>query len=290
VIVQILINTLIIGSIYALVAIGFNLIYCTTRFFNLAHGVLLVIGGYTFFWLTQNLEMYPILSVVLAVLFTSLVGWLYDKIVFKKLRDKGSTALAMMVASIGLLVVIQSTIAIMFGNRFRILSFEYDFAVHNVLGVTITTPQLLIMATLIVVTASLALLLKWTRFGKQVRAVGDDTVLAQSIGIDSNKIISQVFFLGAAITGLTGILIGLDSGIEPTMGFSWLIKGVIAAIIGTIGYWYGGIIGAFLLAFIEQIIAWQFSGEWKDAIAFLVLIVFLLFRPNGIFKERDVRR
>jgi branched-subunit amino acid ABC-type transport system permease component len=195
----------------------------------------------------------------------------------------------MMVASIGLLAVIQSTIAIMFGNRFRILSFEYDFTVHKVFGTAITTPQLLIMATLIVVTASLALLLKRTRFGKQVRAVGDDLLLAKSIGIDSNKIIGQVFFLGSAITGLTGILIGLDSGIEPTMGFNWLLKGVIAAIIGTIGYWYGGIIGAFLLALIEQIIAWQFSGEWKDAIAFLVLIAFLLFRPNGIFKNRDAR-
>jgi branched-chain amino acid transport system permease protein len=288
-IVQVLINTLIIGSIYALVSIGFNLIYCTTRFFNLAHGVLLAVGGYAFFWLTQNSEVHPLLGVVLAVLFAGMVGWLCEKIVYKSLRDKRSTALVMMVASIGLLAVIQSTIAIMFGNRFRILSFEYDFTVHKVFGTAITTPQLLIMATLIVVTASLALLLKRTRFGKQVRAVGDDLLLAKSIGIDSNKIIGQVFFLGSAITGLTGILIGLDSGIEPTMGFNWLLKGVIAAIIGTIGYWYGGIIGAFLLALIEQIIAWQFSGEWKDAIAFLVLIAFLLFRPNGIFKNRDAR-
>jgi len=287
---QIIINTIITGSIYALVAIGFNLTYCTTRFFNLAHGTFLAIGGYIFLWLTQTHSLNPILSVIIAVIFAGFMGWLSEKAIYKKLRDNKSTPMVLMVASIGLMTIIQSVIAICFGSQFRMLGIDYNFSVYKVFGAAITIPEILIIATLIITTIVLAVILKYTKFGKQVRAVGDDVVLAKAVGIDSGKIISIIFFLSSAIAALTGILIGLNSGIDPLMGFNWLIKGVIAAIIGTVGYMNGGVVGAFLLAFIEQAVIWQFSGEWKDAIAFFVLISFLILRPNGIFSKRSSHR
>ena len=119
-------------------------------------------------------------------------------------------------------------------------------------------------------------------FGRAVRAVGDDEDVSKIVGINTDKVIGKVFLIGSAIAGLAGILIGFDTGIEPTMGMSLLLKGVIACIIGGIGNIYGGVLGAFFLGFVENFGIWHISGEWKDAIAFTVLILFLLFRPQGI--------
>ncbi|MCX6715691.1 MAG: branched-chain amino acid ABC transporter permease, partial [Candidatus Taylorbacteria bacterium] len=124
-----------------------------------------------------------------------------------------------------------------------------------------------------------------TMFGKAVKAVGDDEEVAKIVGINTPRIIGWVFGIGSAIAGLAGILVGFDTGIEPTMGLSLLLKGVIASIIGGIGNVYGGVLGAFLLGFIENFGIWKISGEWKDAIAFAVLILFLLFRPQGILRR-----
>ena len=134
-------------------------------------------------------------------------------------------------------------------------------------------------------TVGLVLLLKYTMFGKAIKAVSDDEEVAKIVGINTNKIISYVFFIGSAIAGLGGILVGFDTGIEPTMGFALLLKGVIAAIIGGVGSIYGALIGAFLLGFVENFGIWQISGEWKDAIAFILLILFLIFRPRGIMNK-----
>jgi len=130
--------------------------------------------------------------------------------------------------------------------------------------------------------ASLILLLYKTKFGKAVRAINDDEEVAKIVGINTNKIIGYVFFIGSAIAGLAGILVGFDTGIEPTMGLNLLIKCVIASIVGGVGNIYGGVLGAFLLGFVENFGIWKISGEWKDAIAFGLLILFLIFRPRGI--------
>ncbi len=118
-----------------------------------------------------------------------------------------------------------------------------------------------------------------------MEAIRDDEEVARMVGIDTAKIIGRVFFIGSAIAGLAGILIGFDTGIEPTMGMNLLLKGTIAAIIGGVGSLYGGFLGAFVLGFAENFGIWKISGEWKDAIAFVVLIVFLLVRPQGIIKR-----
>jgi len=133
--------------------------------------------------------------------------------------------------------------------------------------------------------ALLALLLKYTLFGKAVTAISDDEEVAQIVGINTSRIMGKVFFLSGAIGGLAGILIGLDTGIEPIMGLPWLLAAVVAAIVGGIGNIYGGIAGAFLLAFAENFGIWKIAGEWKSAIAFGVLLIFLVWRPQGIFKR-----
>ena len=131
----------------------------------------------------------------------------------------------------------------------------------------------------------LAFLLRYTRFGRAVRAISDDEEVAKIVGLNTSKIVAGVFFIGSAVAGLAGILVGFDTGLEPTMGLSLLLKGVIAAIVGGVGNVYGGVLGALLLGFVENFGIWKISGEWKDAIAFGLLLVFLLFRPRGILQK-----
>jgi len=280
---QIILNSLIAGSLYALIALGFNLIYGTTHFFNLAHGSVATFAGYVVFYLTKTFGLALLPSALIAILAAGLVGYLFDRSVFRPLRRKKSSVTTLLVASLGLMTAFQAILAMIFTSRYQTLSGEREYATYQLFGGVITSVQVAIFASAVILTVACAQLLKFTRFGKAVRAVSDDEEVAKIAGLDTDKIIGRVFFLGSAVAGLGGILVGLDTGLTPNMGLSLLFKGVIASIIGGVGNVYGGVLGALLLAFIENLGIWSISGEWKDAIAFGVLILFLLVRPKGIF-------
>lgn len=280
---QLVINSLIAGSFYALVALGFNLIYGATRFFNLAHGIFAVIGGYTvFYFFSKGLLDWP-LAVLVGVLVSGLLGFLLDKVLFFPLRRRKASNMVLLVASLGAFTALQAILAILFTSQFQTLNSLV--IVYDVFGGTITLVQLVAFILSILSFVFLFLFLKFTRFGKAVRAVSDDEEVAKIVGINTDAVIGKVFFIGSALAGLAGILVGFDTGIEPTMGLGLLLKGVIASIVGGVGSISGAFAGAFLLGFVENFGIWQISGEWKDAIAFLLLIIFLIFRPQGIFKK-----
>lgn len=284
---QLVANSLIAGSIYALVALGFNLIFATTKFFNLTHGVLAAVGGYTVFFLLKSFDLNLYLAIALGVLLAGLIGYASDKLVFLQLRKRKASNMVLLVASLGIFTAIQAFIAILFSSQFQTLSISVGSErIYEIFGAVLTQTQLIIFVSGIVIMLGLALLLKKTMFGKAVLAVSDDEEVAEIVGIDANAIIGKVFFIGSAIAGLAGILIGFDTGLEPTMGMSLLLKGVIASIIGGVGNVYGGVLGSFLLGFAENFGIWKISGEWKDAIAFALLIIFLLWRPRGILRKK----
>ena len=284
---KLILNSIIAGSIYALIALGFNLIYGATKFFNLSHGVMAAIGGYSVFYFAKTLGWNLPLSIVIGVLLAGLIGYALDKLVYLPLRKRKASNMVLLVASLGLFTAIQAIIAILFTSQFQTLSQNISGQrIYEIFGGVITQTQLIILISSIVITAGLILLLKYTMFGKAIKAVSDDEEVAKIVGINTNKIIGYVFFIGSAIAGLGGILVGFDTGIEPTMGFHLLLKGVIAAIIGGVGSIYGALIGAFLLGFVENFGIWQISGEWKDAIAFGLLILFLVFMPHGIMNVK----
>lgn len=283
---QLILNSIIAGAIYAMIALGFNLIYGTAKFFDLGYGVLTAIGGYSVFYFYKTLGLNLYVSILLGVIIAGLVGFVVYRLVYSPLRSKKSSGMVLLVAALGVLTAIQAVIAILFTSQFQTLSQNAGSEnVFNIFGGVITQTQLITLILGLLIMVGIGLVFRFTLFGKAIKAIGDDEEVSQIVGINTNKIIGRVFFIGSAIGGLAGILIGFDTGIEPTMGLSLLLKGVIASIIGGIGNVYGGVIGAFLLAFIENFGIWQISGEWKDAIAFAVLIIFLLFRPQGILKR-----
>lgn len=281
---QLILNSIITGAIYALLALGFNLIYGATKFFNLAHGALAVVGGYAVFFFYKIVGLNIVLAIMLGIAIAGIAGWGLDKLVFLPLRKRKASNLVLLVASLGAFIVIQAIIAILFTSQFQTLS-QGSWRIYAIFGATITGIQIVILLAGMAIMASLVLLFKKTMFGKTVRSISDDEEVAKIVGINTEKIIGYVFFIGSAIAGLGGILIGFDTGLEPTMGMNLLLKGVIASIIGGIGNIYGGALGAFLLGFAENFGIWKISGEWKDAIAFGILILFLIFRPRGIMNK-----
>ncbi len=290
---QLIVNSVIAGAIYTLVALGFNLIFSTVKFFDLGYGALTAVGGYTVYYFSKLLGLNIYLSVILGMVIAGIIGYLINRFVYSKLTDRKASGMVLLVASLGVLTALQAIIAIFFTSQFQtLLSNVGTQNVYEVFGWinpawqgVITEVQLIILILGILIMLALVLVLNKTKFGKAVKAISDDQEVAKIVGINTKKIVGWVFFIGSAIAGLAGILVGFDTGIEPTMGLSLLLKGVIASIIGGIGNVYGGVLGAFFLGFIENFGIWKISGEWKDAIAFAVLILFLLFRPQGILRK-----
>lgn len=282
---QLLLNSIIAGAIYSLVALGFNLIFSTAKFFDLGYGAIAAVGGYTVFWFYRELGWDLYLSIALGVALAAVLGLIIEKLVYRPLRRRKAGGMVLIVASLGVMTALQAVVAILFTSQFQTLATSGAARVFQVGGGVITGIQLAILVTGLVVMVLLAAWLKFTRFGKAVRAVGDDEEVAAMVGINTEKVTGIVFLVGSAIAGLAGILVGFDTGIEPTMGLPLLLKGVIAAIIGGVGNVYGGVLGAFFLGLVENFGIWQISGEWKDAIAFGLLIIFLLVRPKGILPK-----
>ncbi len=283
--VQIIINSVVAGAIYALFAIGFGLIYKTTKFFNLAYGTIALIGGYITLLCYKTFSLNIFLASLLGILFTGIAGYFSDALIFKKLRANNSSNTVLLIASLGLATVIQSLLAIFFSNQFQTLANNDGvYTTYSFIGGIITETQILILLCLLLVVIFIYFLNK-SFLGKKIEAISDSEEVSKIIGINTNKIISYTFFMGSVIAGMACVLIGMDTGINPNMGTDFLLKGVTASIIGRVGNLYGGIIGGLFIGLVENFSVWQFSGEWKDAITFIILIIFLLFRPNGIFKK-----
>jgi branched-chain amino acid transport system permease protein len=284
---QLVLNTVIAGAEYALIAVGFTLIYSAARFFDLGYGALAAMGGYSVLYFYVMLGWGLVPSLLLGVFVAGALGSLVEFVLYRPLRSRKSSNTVMLVASLGVLTVVQSLVAILFTSQFRTLSKNPGAGtVYQIFGGAITETQVVILVAAVVVTVGLALLLKYSLFGKAVRAISDDEEVSRIVGIDTKRILAYVFFLGTAIGGIAGISTGFDTGLQPTMGLTLLLKGVVAAIVGGIGSVWGAGLGALLLALAENLGAWQFSGEWKDAIAFVMLIAFLLFRPQGILGKK----
>jgi branched-chain amino acid transport system permease protein len=271
---QLLINGLIAGAIYALVASGFSLIYSTNKFIHFAHGAVIAFSAYILYFFFSILGINFGFSVVLAIIFASLLGYALNFLVYKQLRKKKTSSVILLIASVGLLMF--------FGASVKTIGFLKVAKGMEFLGAVITPLQIVIISTSILLLVGLFLFMKKTKLGKAMRAVSDNKDVAEIVGISSEKIYSWSFIIGSAIAGIAAILIALEQNLHPTMGTNLMIKGFAAAIIGGIGSVHGAVLGALLLGLVENFGIWYLPSGYKDAIAFVLLFVFLLWRPQGI--------
>ena len=279
---QLVLNGLIACSIYALIAIGFSIIYQTVKFFHFAHGVVYAIGAYVAYTLTVTLGVNSIHGFFLAIVIAGIVGVGIDRLVYYPLRKHKASNLVFLIASFGVFIFVQNLIQLIYGAQILSIRTGPVKVGHSIFGAIITDIQILILVVSLVLSLGLWLYIKYTKLGKAMRAVADDPMAAGVVGIYPEKIITAAFAIGSMLAGAAGVLIAYETNLGPTMGMNAVLKGIIASIIGGIGSIPGAMFGGFFLGIAENLGIWKIQAGWKDSIAFAILIIFLLIRPGGI--------
>jgi branched-chain amino acid transport system permease protein len=287
--IEVLFNGILDGGVYALIALGFTVIYKTVRFFHFAHGVVYAFGAYCVYTLTISLGFKPVLSSFLAATLAAALGAAIDRLVYLPLRKKGATPFVFLIASFGVFIFIQNLLQLLYKAQVLTVRTGPITEGYQILSAVITPIQLFIFASSIIICIFLALVMHNTKVGKSIIAVADSPIGASVAGIDPERVILSAFMIGSALAGIAGILVSLETNIEPTMGMNAILKGIIASIIGGIGSIPGALLGGFFLGLAENIGIWKIQAEWKDTISFAILILFLFFRPQGILGAKEDR-
>jgi branched-chain amino acid transport system permease protein len=291
---QQLTNGLAVGGIYALIALGYTMVYGVLKLINFAHGDLFTYGAYLGMTLLTSLLLTDRLGAVLGVVvlaamvmgLIALLGAILERAAYRPLRE--SPRLSAVVSALGASIFLQNTIMLIYGARFQVYPENIlPQTAVRLLGIDIPLIRILVVLVSLVMMAALYLFVQKTKIGTAIRAVAIDQGAARLMGIDVNHVILVVFLIGPALGGAAGLLVGLYYGqINFTMGWIYGMKAFTAAILGGIGNIPGAMVGGLLLGVIEALGAGYLSIAWKDAIAFFVLILILIVRPTGLLGER----
>jgi len=288
-----LINGLKLGSVYALVAIGYSIVYGILRLINFAHGDIMMLGVYAaFFLLTAGAA--PLFAVVAgAVCFAMLVGFVVERIAYRPLRKAQEEAT--LISSLAVSVFIQNLGIMMFSPQRRAFKLpEYLTELHRFGFVRISTMNIVIFASTALILALLSLVIKRTRIGMAMRACSDNLAAAQLMGISVNKVVTFAFLVGSGLAAVAGIMLaGEYKTIDPLMGFVPGLKAFVAAVLGGIGSFAGAALGGLVLGVAEMLFAGLLPPQftmYRDALVFVILILVLLVRPNGILGATEGRR
>lgn len=283
---HLLINTLIVGTGYGLIAIPFRLMNSVSPFFNMTIGAVAVLGGYTAY-AALNLGLPLYLVIIISLLASALFSGLLEIGIYTPMRKHGASPMVLMVASLGVYTIFESVILLVFGPQYQNLQNINTTKMIDLGFAEIPLVQVLMIIACFLAWIFLNYFLQHTFIGKKIRAINDSATLANIIGLKNNQIILLVSVLTGLILGIDGILVGYDTGLEPTMGFNLLFKGMIGAIIGGVATLNGAFFGALFLALAENIGVLIFASEWRDLIAFVIFITFLSLRPQGIFQKKE---
>ena len=278
-----IINGLSLGGIYAMIALGYTMVYGIAKMLNFAHGDIIMVGGYVIyvFMALNN----PILAILMAVIFCVLLGVLIEKVAYKPLR--GASPLAVLITAIGVSYLLQSLAQIVFGSANKMV-IVYDFGAISFFGANVQVSALVTLGVAFVVMPALTLFVKYTRIGRAMIAVSEDKGAAQLMGINVNKIITITFAIGSALAALAGLFYLFKApSISSTLGAMPGIKAFTAAVIGGIGSIPGAMLGGLLLGIVESI-SYKITviAPYTDAIEFSILILILLVRPTGFLGKK----
>lgn len=280
--IQQLINGISLGSIYALIALGYTMVYGIIKLINFAHGDVFMIGAFVGFFAITGLGWGFVPSLLLAMIICSILGVIIERVAYKRLRN--STRIAALITAIGVSFFIEYTTIYIRGPQPEAYPNVLPNKTINFLGAQINMQALLILATSIILMILLQFIVQKTKIGKAMRAVSYDLEAAQLMGINVNTTISATFAIGSALAGAAGVIFGIYyTRIDPLMGILPGIKAFTAAVLGGIGIIPGAMVGGLVLGVVETIVSALGFSLWRDAAAFFILILILLFRPSGIF-------
>ncbi|WP_455669764.1 branched-chain amino acid ABC transporter permease [Phocaeicola sp.] len=286
---QFIINGFIAGILYSLCAIGFALVYNTTRIFHIAAAALYVIAAYSLYYAYNIMNMELPLAVFFAIAVTALFSLGSEWIIYRPLYKKKSSLNVVMISSIGLMTILVNAVAMFFGNETKVIDNSIQ-RTYNWEDVIITTPQMYQLVVGMAVIIVFMFFIRYSRLGIQFRALSSDDVLFKALGYRVNRVRNIIFLLSGVFIALASCLTVYDVGLDPHMGMNVLINAMVAMIIGGMGRFNACILGGLLLGILQSLVVYQFASNWQNAITFLVLLFFLFRRPQGIagYKQRTV--
>lgn len=283
---QLLFNGLIAGSLYALVAAGFSLIYAVNRFVHFAHGAMVTVSAYLLFAFYARAGLPFPVACVLTIVAAALLGYVSHRLLFQPLRTRGASNAVLLVASIGWMILLENCMLLFFGPDVKTIDVLAVRPGWNIAGAIITPLQIVIIASTVVLLVLLWFVMQRTHWGVILRAVADNPELAKVSGYNAHTVQRWSFVIGSGMAGVAAIFIALEQNIDPVMGSALIIKGFTGAVMGGITSVPGAVLGSYLLGITENVGIWWLPSGWKDAIAFALLFLFLLFRPAGILGRR----
>jgi branched-chain amino acid transport system permease protein len=283
---QQLINGLSLGSIYALLALGYTMIYGIIKIIHFAHGDVYMLGAFFGYYTINVWHFNFIMALFGSMIFCALVGMLIEFVAYRPLRH--SSRIAVLITAIGVSYFLENGMSVLFSGDTRDFPQVIKQVNYEWFGIRVTNIQLLIFATTIILMIVLQLIVKKTKMGRAMRAAAADPVAAELMGININGTISFVFAIGSAMAGAAGVLIGLYyNSIEPTMGLTPGIKAFVAAVVGGVGSIPGAAVGAVIIGCLESLMQAIGFSAFKDAAVYVVLIIVLLFLPAGLFGNKQ---
>lgn len=278
---QQLVNGLILGSVYALIALGYTMVYGIIKLINFAHGDLYMMGAFIGYYLINNFQLNFFVALILTMVLTACLGVLIEFLAYRPLRH--STKIAALITAIGVSFFLEYGMVYLFGANTRAFPQALETVKYNLGPITVTNVQLTILGVSIFLMVALQFIVQKTKMGKAMRAVSVDSDAAQLMGINVNSTISFTFALGSALAGAAGVLIGLYyNSVEPLMGMAPGIKAFVAAVLGGIGIIPGAALGGFIIGLLETLAVTIGLSSYRDAVVYGILIVILLVRPAGI--------
>ena len=282
--IETLINGLSMGSTYAMIALGYTMVYGIAKMLNFAHGDIIMVGGYMIF-VTMAATGNPILGLLAAVIFCAVLGVTIEKVAYKPLR--GASPLAVLITAIGVSYLLQSIAQIIFGTAPKMVNIA-DLGNFSFAGITVPVYTLVTLGCSMVIMIILSLFVKFTRTGRAMIAVSEDKGAAQLMGINVNKIIMITFAIGSVLAAFAGLFMLMKSpSLTNTLGAMPGIKAFTAAVIGGIGSIPGAMLGGLLMGVVEAIsLTIPEIAPYTDAIEFIALIIILLVRPTGILGKK----
>ncbi|GAB6171251.1 branched-chain amino acid ABC transporter permease [Paradesulfitobacterium aromaticivorans] len=284
---QLVINGLFSGGVYALLAMGFNLIWSTTKVFDIGFGALYIIGAYTMYLFTMEFHFSFWISLLVAIPIVFVFAYLCYSLLYLPLIKKGASEFVLIAISLGVLSLMQNLIQLAIHSEAKFVQASAVFtAVWKLGGATITGTQIVAVVLSLVALITLTIILKSTSVGLKIKAIEDEPISAAFIGISVSKTRVIAYFFGSILAVLASSITVSYTGLYPGMGMMEVLMAAIAVQVGGIGSLFGSFVGGIFLGLVQNLGIWKLPSEWQNAIAFLVLTLFLLFRPRGLFGKK----
>ena len=288
VLVQFVFNGVVAGSVYALIALGFALIFTASRVFHFAHGGVYTLSAFAGYTVMIPLGLGLLPGFVAATVSAAVLGVGINALLYEPMKAGGVSPFVAMIASFGVLIIFTNVAALVWGSNPIVLSAGGSARIYHIGLIYTTDTQLRIIASALVLAALLWAFFRFMRMGIAIRALGNDSELAEVVGMPSRLLRHISFAVGSGLVGISGMLIGLNVGIiDFNMGFDIILMATVAMIIGGLGNVGAAAAGGFVLGLVQNVAIWKIESKWQMAISFGILVIMLLFRPSGLFGARE---